>query len=407
MDPPTSLYMARGDPTGCLFYVFHIRPGRVSTRHGCQYEWDGTVVGEHCCTHYTSMTMKSSSLAILHSSALFSMVQPTPNSFLEAIASFGNPSLWANLMVDNDGDWICHGLLMGMLITAHDGSYMPEGTVDLCSEDVVMYCKTSKKWLRLSLVECLHDASNYHGELLGAVLAVLILQAATSYTPMPPPQTTLYCDNWGVNSHGNLLLVALSKKQQQADLIQLVKHLLAMNNCRSSWVWEGHAVKRKGRENCSLCELLNNQANGLASEALLSAMGGPIMVGDFPFEPVRLKLSGERVCGSPCQALEWDWGYGVAQSLYLEKGIILAEDFHLVWWEGLGVAMSRYPKLYRVWLTRHVADCCGKNVQFYYRSAGGHSPKCEFCGTEDKYSSHMCRCKDPGPRKCTPFRYRS
>jgi hypothetical protein len=69
---------------------------------------------------------------------------------------------------------------------------------------------------------------------------------------------------------------------------------------------------------------------------------------------------------------------------------------NLIWWDGLGAAMARYPKMYKIWLTKHVSDCGGTNVQLYYWSGGVHSPKCEFCGTADDYSSHICRCQDPG-----------
>ena len=107
-------------------------------------------------------------------------------------------------------------------------------------------------------------------------------------------------------------------------------------------------------------------------------------------------MSGKRVCSSPRLALESDWGYRVAQSLYDSKNIIKSEDFHLVWWTGLGFAMMRYPKMYRVWMTKHVSEFCGTNVQLYYWSKGTISPKCEFCGTEDEYTMHICRCKEPG-----------
>ena len=52
--------------------------------------------------------------------------------------------------------------------------------------------------------------------------------------------------------------------------------------------------------------------------------------------------------------------------------------------------MTCYPKMYRVWLTKHVSDFCGNNVQLYYWSKGTHSPKCEFCGMEDEYTMHIC-----------------
>jgi hypothetical protein len=84
----------------------------------------------------------------------------------------------------------------------------------------------------------------------------------------------------------------------------------------------------------------------LAKAALMSGLeGGLIMEEDFPFEPVRFKLSENRVSGSPRQALEADWGFRAARSLFAEKNIIQERDFYLVWWEGLQLAMSKYPKM--------------------------------------------------------------
>jgi hypothetical protein len=88
--------------------------------------------------------MESASRATLHLYAPFPLSTPTPRTFLEALASFGNPSLWEGLSVDGDGEWILQGLSQGTLVIAHDGSYMPEDLVDLCSAGVVMYCKASK-----------------------------------------------------------------------------------------------------------------------------------------------------------------------------------------------------------------------------------------------------------------------
>ncbi len=120
------------------------------------------------------------------------------------------------------------------------------------------------------------------------------------------------------------------------------------------------------------------------------------MEDEFLFEVVKFKLSGKRASGSPQQALAADWGYWAALELYDAKDIIWREDFHLVWWEGLGATMPSYPKMYRVWLTKHVSDFCGNNVQQYYWSNGAHLPKCESCMTHKEYIMHICLCKDPG-----------
>ncbi len=94
--------------------------------------------------------------------------------------------------------------------------------------------------------------------------------------------------------------------------------------------------------------------------------------------------------------METDWGFRAARSLFAEKNIIQERDFDLVWWEGLQLAMSKYPKMYRVWLTKHMSEFYGNNVQMYYWRNGKHSLKCKFFGTEDKYRMHICCCQDPG-----------
>ncbi len=126
---------------------------------------------------------------------------------------------------------------------------------------------------------------------------------------------------------------------------------------------------------------LNNQADKLAKDVLISAISGSSTIeGDLSFKVVKFSLSSDQVHGSPLQALEADWGYHAAQALYDTKNIIWSEDFHLVWWNGIGTAMSCYPKMYCVWLTKHVLDLCRNNIQLYYWSKGTHSSECKCVG---------------------------
>ena len=99
---------------------------------------------------------------------------------------------------------------------------------------------------------------------------------------------------------------------------------------------------------------------------------------------------------SPRQALQEHWGYNAAKELFGEKNIIRPEHFYLVWWDAVGATMSSYPKMYRVWITKHISEFCGTNVQQYYWSKGERSPKCDICGDQDEYTTHICRCRDPG-----------
>jgi hypothetical protein len=117
------------------------------------------------------------------------------------------------------------------------------------------------------------------------------------------------------------------------------------------------------------------------------------MEGDSPFEVLKFKLLGKQVSRSPWQALKADWGYHAALKLNDAMDIIWREDFHLIWWEGLRATMSSYPKMYQVWLTKLVSDVCRNNVQQFHWSKGMHLPKCESCGTHNKYIMHICHCK--------------
>jgi hypothetical protein len=121
-----------------------------------------------------------------------------------------------------------------------------------------------------------------------------------------------------------------------------------------------------------------------------------VISGDLPFEVVKLSLSSQKVSGSICKALEVDWGYRAVEDLFEEKGIVRRQNFHLIWWEGLSAVMARYPKMYRVWLTKLMSEFCGNNMQLYYWSQEFHLPKCESCGTYDKYTTHIGQCRDPG-----------
>jgi hypothetical protein len=87
----------------------------------------------------------------------------------------------------------------------------------------------------------------------------------------------------------------------------------------------------------------------------------------YPLKQIIVLLSGTRVTGLPWLALEKHWGYKIAWDLYSEKQIIPESNFHLVWWEGIKVVMEDYPKMYQVWITKHVSKYCGINVQIYYQ----------------------------------------
>ena len=155
------------------------------------------------------------------------------------------------------------------------------------------------------------------------------------------------------------------------------------------WV-EGHAVESRGWCQCSLAKKLNYYADELAMLALQSAIsGGNNISGNYTLEPISVLTSWTRDMGSPCLALEKHWGYKIAQDLYSNKQIVYEIDFHLVWWEGIKAVIENYQGMYQVWITKHVLEFCGTNVQMYYRHKGAQNPKCGCCNIEDEHTTHI------------------
>jgi hypothetical protein len=125
----------------------------MRTRHRAQYLWSCTIPGVHGGTHHGSVTMTSNERAVLHSRTPICVTTSLLTSFLSALENYGNPSLWANLNVDGDGEWSWAGIEANTLVIAHDGSYMPEQSTNLCSAGVIIYCRHTSQWLKASIVE--------------------------------------------------------------------------------------------------------------------------------------------------------------------------------------------------------------------------------------------------------------
>jgi hypothetical protein len=158
------LYRIDKDGATCKYDIYRCRIGNMETRNGVRFDWIGPRTGQHQGTHYTSITMQSETCAVMHSMTPRPK-EPVPHtSFMSTLLSYGNTGLGESLSVEDGGEWIRQSMEQGLLVIAHDGSYMPEESTEYCSAGVVMYCSIGKKWLKSTIVEQSNAASNYRGE---------------------------------------------------------------------------------------------------------------------------------------------------------------------------------------------------------------------------------------------------
>ena len=149
--------------------------------------------GAHPGTHYASVNKISCDCAEMHSKTPVPLaIEGHLNRFIKTLRMYGNNSLWENLSIDGDGDWIWQEMVAGSICITHNGSYMANDATHLCSAGIIMYCRTTRQWLKASVAEQLVSESNYRGELLQAVLSTLILKAASDTTTTI--RTVLHCD---------------------------------------------------------------------------------------------------------------------------------------------------------------------------------------------------------------------
>ncbi len=97
--------------------------------------------------------------------------------------------------------------------------------------------------------------------------------------------------------------------------------------------------------NCTLPEQLNELSDKLVKSALVSAIAGGLSIeGYLPLELVKFSLSGRKVSGSLCLALEAHWGYRAAESLFDKKDIIQKSDLTLSGGRGCVPPCQAIPK---------------------------------------------------------------
>eukprot|EP00956_Cyclotella_meneghiniana_P019226 scaffold32771_cov65-Cyclotella_meneghiniana.AAC.3 len=277
----------------------------ASTRQGRRYRPSNRqLTSQPLLPFLASVLTYSDNTVSIHSVALDPIIpeDDKPTSLLATIRSFPNQSLWQSLDLDGDGEWIIDGLARGSLAIVHDGSFMEHMDDTSCSAGGIIFCKYSRRMATFSAAERTdnYTASNYRGELLGGLLAALILKAASSILSGDAHPAVIACDNMGVVIHGNNRHQSLREAQAQADIIRCFREILA--SLPFQIVYEhvyGHQDKNIPWDSLTLLQQLNCIADQLAKDALWRAFAsGRFISSNFPFESFRIIINGSKVTSS-------------------------------------------------------------------------------------------------------------
>ncbi len=113
-------------------------------------------MGSHC--QLAGSYSETSSLIVSH---LVTTLRSRPNRLLAMLASWENQSLWKYPWLDGSaGYWIFSGLMQGLLVIGHDGSYMPHLASNVCTCAAVIYCSHTNQYVDITWVEKCHAHEN-------------------------------------------------------------------------------------------------------------------------------------------------------------------------------------------------------------------------------------------------------
>ena len=103
---------------------------------------------------YASVDEGAKGRVTLHSTA-----KPPPpraaekKTFLETLHSFPNQSLWKDMIVNGNGEWIHKDIQARSLILVHDGSYQEDLDPTRCLAAYIIMCKATGQQLQGTVVE--------------------------------------------------------------------------------------------------------------------------------------------------------------------------------------------------------------------------------------------------------------
>ena len=383
------------------YSIYYPIQQRSHTRGHNYFEYHHTTTHQPPCNLTVSVIPHNEHRVALHSTCSLKHRTHSPTEPLLTRLRKGSQSqIWRSCNFDEDGEWIVRAIEKGTLCIVHDGSYMPQIDKSICSAGIVLLCTQTG---RMGTIKCCEKtnpmtASNYRGELIGAVIASHILTIASEHS-FSDRAVQLFCDNLGVIHHASHPESPIKDKQPQSDVLTIFTQNLA----KITIPWSYHHVYSHLDDTTefqllSLPEQLNVMADKLAKEALLEAVKtGQYCKPYFPNESIRVLINGAKATTSIKAHLYQAWGQQVARDLFHSKRIIPQHHFDYIHWDGLRLAMTSLPQMYKVWVTKHVSGACATN-RHLSKMDSRVANRCSCCGRRNESILHITRCTNEGRR---------
>jgi hypothetical protein len=92
-------------------------------------------------------------------------------------------------------------------------------------------------------------------------------------------------------------------------------------------------------------------------------MSNSYISSDFPFETIQVRAGTKKLTGSLRPFITSHHSQQVAQEVFgfgkQGKRLTNEDDFNLIFWDGIPLALKEFPSTFKDWLSKHVGSCNG------------------------------------------------
>jgi hypothetical protein len=111
-------------------------------------------------------------------------------------------------------------------------------------------------------------------------------------------------------------------------------------------------LSRKSQLNC----ICNHLAKQRLSEEAIKRKGGSQL---FPLEPIRIFIGSAKLSSETGPLLQFPAHQQLARSLFHQRQILSHDKFEEVDWEAVHRTLHSVPRLFQVWVAKHVMGIAG------------------------------------------------
>ncbi len=305
--------------------------------------------------------------------------------------------MWSGITLRGTFDNVLASVRDGIAEWVTDGSFDRKRAPSISSAGWIIFCPTTKSYLRGAFYEVSPDASAYRGELLGLTALHLLALAMKLHYNIDSKMGKIHCDNERALGRASFYRRRIPPGSKHGDILRLLRNI--KNVLGHAFTYHhiyGHADRTKRWDRLTLIEKLNCLCDGWAKGARYEGTTAPrdATTQVLPRERSAVFINGVKQTSDLADVARFELGLIKARRFYVEELGWHDDAFDRVDWLSLDFTLSKKSKMYQIWLAKQASSFCGTRLmtsQIFNNS----DTCCPNCLRPDERSTHLNLCLCP------------